>query len=75
MRLGYERIVKDKRIDIIVEEGDEPWVELKIQGYPETVRLKVSDTTTNYQVPAMQDEIKIIADAVHQAYIVANNAF
>jgi len=34
MRLGYERIVKDKRILISVEESEEPLVTLKImQGY------------------------------------------
>ena len=26
MRLGYERIVKDKRILITVEDSDDPWV-------------------------------------------------
>lgn len=30
MRLGYERIVKDKKIQISLEESDDPWVTLKI---------------------------------------------
>lgn len=32
MRLGYERIVKDKRILISVEESDNPLVMLTIDG-------------------------------------------
>jgi hypothetical protein len=32
LSLGYERIVKDKRIAIQVDEADDPWVTLKIQG-------------------------------------------
>lgn len=71
MRLGYERIVKDKRISFVVEEGEEPWVAIKIQGYPEIVRIKASDSTTTTNTPVMQDEIKNIADAVHQAYLQA----
>ena len=69
--LGYERIVKDKRISIEVEETDDPWVSLKVQGYPEVIRVKASDTQNEVklkEVPAMQEEINHIVDAVHQAY-------
>ena len=69
LSLGYERIVNDKRITIEVEESDDPWVTLKVLGYPDDIRIKASDTTTNIETPAMQDEINHIADAVHQAYI------
>ena len=72
MRLGYERIVKDRRVDIVVEESEEPWVAVKIQGYPEIVRIKASDTSTITSIPAIQNEINEIANAVHQAYIEAN---
>ena len=34
LSLGYERIVKDRRITIEVEESDDPWVTLKFQGTP-----------------------------------------
>ena len=71
MRLGYERIVKDKRIAFVVEEGEEPWVVVKIQRCPNDIRIKASDTTMNIKTPALQDEINHIADAVHQAYIQA----
>ena len=42
LSLGYERIVKDKRITIEVGEADDPWVTLKIQGLPDVVRFKAS---------------------------------
>ena len=78
MRLGYERIVKNKKITIEVEESDDPWVMLKVQNYPETIRIKASDIINglNLEVmPAMQGEIRIIAEAVHQAYNEANRPF
>jgi hypothetical protein len=71
LSLGYERIVKDKRITIEVDDSDDPWVTLKFLGRPEVVRFKASGETVVENTPAMQDEINIIADAVHQAYIQA----
>lgn len=71
MRLGYECIVKDNRITIEVEESDDPWVTLKFQGNPEVIRFKASgedDFVETGKVPEMQSEIKVIVDAVHQAY-------
>jgi hypothetical protein len=74
MRLGYERIVKDKRITIDVDDTEDPWVALKIQGCSEVIRFKASgeiDTALSEKIPSMQDEIDYIVDAVHQAYIQA----
>ena len=74
LSLGYERIVKEKRITIAVDDSDDPWVTLKFQGSPEVVRFKASgdtDVALTEKIPAMQDEIEHIADAVHQAYIQA----
>ena len=42
MRLGYERMVKDKRISISVEESDEPCVILTLQN-GEVIRIEASD--------------------------------
>ena len=75
LSLGYERIVKDKRITIEVDDSDDPWVTLKIQGFPDVVRFKASGDANGVElnnIPAMQEEVKNIVDAVHQAYIVAN---
>ena len=71
LSLGYERIVKDKRITIVVDDSDDPWVTLKLQGLSEVIRFKASGEVVPSlaeKIPAMQDEIYKIADAVHQAY-------
>ena len=71
LSLGYERIVKDKRITIHVDDSDDPWVTLKFLGCPEVVRFKDSGETVVENTPAMQDEINSIIGSVHQAYIQA----
>ena len=74
LSLGYERIVKDKRITIQVDDSDDPWVTLKFQGRPEVIRIKASgdaDTAGVADASELRDDIKAIADAVHQAYIQA----
>ena len=71
MRLGYDRIVKDKRILISVEDSDDPWVTLKIDG-SEEIRIKASEELEEVElsaIPEICDEIMQINDAVHKAYI------
>lgn len=77
LTLGYERIVKDKRITIQVDDSDDPWVTLKFQGSPEVVRFKASDkadAALSADTPGFRDEIKEITDAVHQAYVEASSS-
>ena len=77
LSLGYERIVKDKRITIVVDDSDAPYVTLKFQGCPEVVRFKASgeyDAVKILVVPEMQNEVKVIIDAVYQAYEEACNS-
>jgi hypothetical protein len=77
LSLGYERIVKDKRITIDVDDSDDPWVTLKFQGRPEVIRIKASGEADAAGVAAaseLRDDIKVIADAVHQAYYEAFNS-
>ena len=72
LSLGYERIVKDKRITIQVDDSDDPWVTLKFQGRPEIIKIKASceaDAALAADASELRDDIKVIADAVHQAYI------
>ena len=74
LSLGYERIIKDKRITIDVDDSDDPWVTLKFQGCPEVVRFKASgiaDVDETDAVSEVNNEIKYIVDAVYQAYIQA----
>lgn len=76
LSLGYERIVKDKRITIQVDDSDDPWVTLKFQGRPEVIRIKASGEADAAGVAAaseLRDDIKVIADAVHQAYVESCN--
>ena len=77
LSLGYERIVKDKRITIDVDDSDDPWVTLKFQDCPEVVRFKAfgeADAIETRMVPEMQSEVKVIIDAIHQAYQEACNS-
>lgn len=74
LSLGYERIVKDKRITIQVDDSEDPWVTLKFQGRPEVIRIKASgeaDAALAEDASELSDEIKVIADSVHQAYMQA----
>jgi len=73
MRLGYDRIVKDKKIMISVEESDDPIVTIKVLGC-EDIRIKASDETGSVLTDNLK-EIKVIADATHQAFIEANKPF
>lgn len=76
LSLGYERIVNDKRFTISVDDSDDPWVTLKFDGCPEVVRFKASSGAKAVEtevVPEMLKEIKVIADAVSQAYSQASN--
>ena len=61
LNLGYQRIVNDKRITIEVDDADDPWVTLKIQGHPEAVRFKASGDANEVElntIPAIQEDIK-----------------
>lgn len=71
MRLGYERIVKDKRIQISVEESDDPWVTLKIESGKD-VRFRVTDIPDKVSIQT-NPEIREIIDAMHQTYISSAN--
>ena len=73
MRLGYERIVKDKRIMISVEESDNPLVTLKVQGYDGiSFNASYNDSAQLLTLSEMQEELKEIVDAVHQAFLLSN---
>lgn len=74
MRLGYERIVHDKRISISVEESDDPCVILKAPGLKDII-FKPSEQIKGVEKNAWldyQDSLKPIFDAAHQAYIMAS---
>ena len=71
MRLGYERIVKDKRLSISVEEADESCVILTLQSGV-VIRMKAStrlDDAVLQTHPEMHYEIRSVYDAMRQAYV------
>ena len=77
LSLGYERIVKDNRIIIAVDDSDDPWITLKFQGCPEVVKFKASgeaDATLVVEASEFQKEIKLISDAVHKSYLEASSS-
>ena len=75
LSLGYERIIRDKRIIIEVEDSDDPWVTLKLTYRLEVVRFKASDNADALAEGAteMHEEIQLIVDAVRQAYVESCN--
>ena len=75
LSLGYERIVKDKRITIQVDDSDDPWVTLKFQESPEVISFKASAEADAAEFKSdIENKIKYIVDAVHQAYIQATTS-
>ena len=73
IRLGYERIVNDKRILISAEDSDVPVVTLKVHGNDD-IRYKASENpeTIKFQTQnELREVIKEIVSVVHQAYIEA----
>ncbi len=76
MRLGSERIIMNKRILISVDESDDPWVTLKIQGHDD-IKFKASGNAVvlNLSVCSdIQNDLTEIVDAVHQTYLTVSNS-
>lgn len=72
MRLGYERIVKDKRIQISVDESDDPVVTLRVEG-GDDIRFRVTDNLDKLNLQTTLD-IKEIIDTAYQAYMATINS-
>jgi len=75
--LGYKRILANKRISISVEESDIPFVTLKVMGN-KIIRINAFEIleSKELQIPSdLVDEIRIICETVHIAYLSANRPF
>lgn len=71
MQLGYECIVKDKRISISVEAPEDPCVMLILQS-GEVILIETSDKlddSVTQLYPEVQNEIRKVCNAVQQAYL------
>lgn len=76
LNLGYQRIVNDKRINIGINDKqypDDVIVSISIDGFSRPICYKASETLSRNDMDCLDkegyDDIKIIVDAVHQAYI------
>lgn len=82
LKLGYQRIVNDKRINISIDEkqySDDVMVSISIDGYSSPICYMASKGLGKNDLDCLDEEdyedIKIIVEAVHQANIEANKAF
>ena len=78
LNLGYQRIVNDKSINISIDDKrypDDVMVSISIDGFSKPMCYKVSEGLNQSDMDRLDDnsyeDIKIIIDAVHQAYIQA----
>ena len=82
LNLGYQRIVNDKHINICIDDKhypDDVMVSISFDGFSKPICYKASEGLSQNDMDCFDEEkyeeIKIIFDAVHLAYIQANRAF
>ena len=78
LNLGYQRIVNDKRINIRIDDKqypDDVLVSISIDGFSKLICYKASEGLSQNDMECLDDngdvDLKIIVDAVHQAYMQA----
>ena len=76
--MGYQCIVNDKRINIRVDDKqypDDVMISISIHGFSKPICYKASEGLNESDLDSLDDngyeDIKMIVDAVHQAYIQA----
>lgn len=81
LNLGYQRIVNDKRINISIDDkqySDDVMVSVSIDGFSKPICYKASEGLSQNNMDCLEgngyEDIKIIIDAVHQAYIKATTS-
>ena len=74
--LGYERIVKDKRITINIDDKlypDDVMISICIAGFSKPICFKASEGLSQNEMDCLdekgEEDVKTIIDAVYQAYI------
>ena len=78
LNLGYQCIVNDKRINISIDDKqfpDDVMISISIDGFSKPICFKASEGFDQNDMDCLDengyDDIKMIVDAVHQAYIQA----
>lgn len=76
LNLGYQRIVNDKRINISIDDKqypDDVKISISIDGISKPICYMASEGLSQNDMDYLDDNgyevIKIIVDAVHQAFI------
>ena len=76
LKLGYQRIVNDKRINISIDDKqypDDVVVSIRVDGFSKPICYKASEGLSQNDMDCLDeigyDDIKIIIEAVHIAYI------
>jgi hypothetical protein len=76
LNLGYQRIVKNKCINISIDDKqfpDDVLVSISIEGLSKPICYKASEGLSQNGICCLDvngyDDLKMIVDAVHQAYI------
>ena len=82
LNLGYQRIVNDKRITISIDDKqypDDVMISLCVDGLSSPICYKASEGHSQNDLDCLDendyDDIKIIIDAVHQAFNEAIKSF
>ena len=80
LNLGYQRIFNDKRINISIDDKLYPndvMVSIGVVGFLQLICYKASEGLSQNDLDSLADngyeDIKLIVDAVHQAYIDSTN--
>ena len=78
LSLGYHRIVNDKRINIAIDDKqypDDAMISIHVDGFSKPICYKASEGLDQNDMDCLDgngyDDIKVIVDAAHQAYIQA----
>lgn len=81
INLGYQRIVNEKRINLSIDDkrySDDVLISISVAGFSKSICYKASEGLSENDMDCLvengYEEIKIIVDAVHQAYIRATSS-
>ena len=76
LNLGYQRIVNDKRINISIDDKkypDDVKISISFDGFSKPICYKASEGLSQNDTDCFDEngynDLKIIVNAVHQAYI------
>ncbi len=82
LNLGYQRIINDKRINISIDDKqypDDVMVSISVDGISKPICYKASEVLSQSDMDCFDDngldDIRIIVDAVHKAYISSERSF